>query len=117
MQPLGSLEASIMHVLWSSPSARSVADVVESLEPTHPVAYTTVMTVLERLREKQLVERTKSGRAFLYLASMTGEEYISGRLDDALNEASDRTAALARFAGTLSESEAIALRRALDEST
>jgi len=106
-----------MHVLWSSASSRSVAEVVDALEPTHPVAYTTVMTVLERLREKRLVERTKSGRAFRYEASLTSEEYISGRLDAALSEASDRNAALARFAGTLSDSEAFALRRALDEGT
>jgi predicted transcriptional regulator len=102
-----------MKVLWATPDPVAVADVVEALIPTHPVAYTTVMTVLERLRHKGRVQRTKVGRAFRYRPAVTAEEYVSGLLSEALDDASDRSAVLVRFAGTLTDEEIEALRDAL----
>jgi predicted transcriptional regulator len=54
-----------MRVLWRQPSAR-VAEVRAAL--ARPLAYTTVMTVLDRMSAKGLVERRKNGRAYLYSA-------------------------------------------------
>jgi predicted transcriptional regulator len=113
---LGTLEAAIMKVLWEAPDPVVVADVVDALTPTHPVAYTTVMTVLERLRHKGRVERTKVGRAYRYRPAVTAEDYVSGLLSAALDDASDRSAVLVRFAGTLTDAEAKALREALADS-
>ena len=111
---MGSLESAVMRVLWSSTEAQSATDVASALASAHPVAYTTVMTVLERLRDKGLVRRNKEGRAFRYLPALNADDYVTGLIDEALGEASDRTATLLHFAGTLSKDEARALRSALD---
>jgi predicted transcriptional regulator len=69
---LGSLETRVMELLWARGES-SVRDVFESI--TRPLAYTTVMTTLERLFKKGLLHRCKSGRAFLYSPAMDREEW------------------------------------------
>ena len=71
------------------------------------------MTILERLRKKGRVVRSKVGRSFRYFPSDTAEAYLSGLLAKVLDEASDRPAVLVRFAGTLTATEAEALHNAL----
>jgi len=61
--PLGPLESAIMDLLWNRGES-NVHDVVERLD--RPLAYTTVMTTLDRLFKKGLLDRRKSARAFLY---------------------------------------------------
>jgi predicted transcriptional regulator len=61
--PLGHLESCVMDVLWSAGES-NVRDVAEKLG--RPLAYTTVMTTLDRLFKKGMLERRKSDRAFLY---------------------------------------------------
>lgn len=102
-----------MQLLWEAPSPITVAEVVAGLSADHPVAYTTAMTILERLRHKGRVERSKVGRSFRYFPSDTAEDYLSGLLSQVLDEASDRPAVLVRFAGTLTAAEAEALQSAL----
>ena len=60
---LGRLELGVMEILWSRGES-SVRDVVQEL--SRPLAYTTVMTTLDRLFKKGLLDRRKSDRAFLY---------------------------------------------------
>ncbi len=60
---LGPLEVQVMEILWGA-GERSVRDVVERLD--RKLAYTTVMTTLDRLFKKGLLDRQKSERAFLY---------------------------------------------------
>ena len=62
---LPQLELECMRVLWKQPGA-SVAQVRAGLQ--RPLAYTTVMTVLERLSAKGVVQRRKQGRAYAYSA-------------------------------------------------
>jgi predicted transcriptional regulator len=62
---LAELELECMKVVWKHPGA-SVAQVRAGLP--RPLAYTTVMTVLDRMSAKGLVERRKNGRAYLYTA-------------------------------------------------
>ena len=64
---LAELELECMKVLWKYPGA-SVAQVRAGLP--RPLAYTTVMTVLDRMSAKGLVERHKNGRAYLYTAAL-----------------------------------------------
>jgi len=59
------LELECLSVLWRQGEA-NVRAVQEALKATRPLAYTTVMTMLERLARKQLVSRRKAGRHFLY---------------------------------------------------
>ncbi len=60
---LPQLELECLRVLWKRPGA-SVAQVRAALP--RPLAYTTVMTVLERLSAKGVVQRRKQGRAYAY---------------------------------------------------
>jgi predicted transcriptional regulator len=62
---LSPLELDIMKSLWRRGSA-PVKDVRDDLRPRRPLAYTTVMTVLDRMFKKGIVARTKRARAHVY---------------------------------------------------
>jgi predicted transcriptional regulator len=62
---LGGLEAAVMAVLWQRPDV-TVHDVMEAIAWDKPLAYTTVMTVLNRLVEKGFARRELKGRAARY---------------------------------------------------
>jgi len=76
---LGPLENTVMEILWTS-GDRSVRDVVEKLE--RPLAYTTVMTTLDRLYKKGLLLRRKSERAFLYSPALSRHQWEEKRAGD-----------------------------------
>jgi len=65
-----------MEILWERGES-NVHDVVESLD--RPLAYTTVMTTLDRLYKKGLLSRHKSERAFLYSTRHTRREWEQKR--------------------------------------
>ncbi len=67
---LAQLELDCLKVLWRTPAA-SVAQVRAAL--ARPLAYTTVMTVLDRMSAKGVVARRKHGRAYLYSAALPRE--------------------------------------------
>lgn len=69
---LGPLEAKAMEILWTRGKCK-VRDVMEALD--RDLAYTTVMTTLDRLFHKKLVSRCKSSRAFLYYPRITCQEW------------------------------------------
>jgi predicted transcriptional regulator len=68
---LGNLEREVMEVVWSD-GETTVRQVQQAL--SRPVAYTTVMTTLDRLFKKGFVTRARAGRAFVYRALRTREE-------------------------------------------
>jgi predicted transcriptional regulator len=70
---LPDLELSCMKILWEAGDL-TVREVRERLQPRRPLAYTTVMTVLDRLARKGVVTRRKVGRAHLYHAEFTRGE-------------------------------------------
>jgi predicted transcriptional regulator len=67
------LELECLSVLWRMGES-SVRTVKEALAPGRPLAYTTVMTMLERLAKKHLVGRRKTGRHFVYAALVERDE-------------------------------------------
>ncbi len=69
MSSLGELESRVMDVVWAEPDL-TVREVSERLEPDRKRAYTTVMTTLDRLHRKGLLERVKDGLAWRYRATM-----------------------------------------------
>lgn len=79
------LEMLCLKALWSLGEG-SVSQVREAVADTKPLAYTTVMTILDRLARKSAVSRRKVGRAFVYAPSISRE--TMRRL--ALNEFVDR---------------------------
>ncbi len=81
---LGPLEWRTLEALWAQ--ARPVS--VRELQPEFPeIAYTTLMTTLDRLHRKNVLARTKRGRAFLYEPRLTRTEYDSARAANALTAA------------------------------
>ncbi len=70
---LAPLELDCMNALWPLEEA-TVRQVQESLAAHRPRAYTTIMTILDRLAQKGVVSRRKVGRAFVYVANLrTGD--------------------------------------------
>lgn len=80
---LGHLEVTVMEILWAKGES-SVRDVIEKLG--RPLAYTTVMTTLDRLFKKGLLERRKSERAFFYSPSLSRQQWEQKRASDWLAE-------------------------------
>jgi predicted transcriptional regulator len=68
----GHLELRIMEILWKQGES-NVREVAEQLD--RPLAYTTVMTTLDRLFKKGLLTRRKSERAFLYAPVLSRQEW------------------------------------------
>ena len=109
---LGELERAIMDVLWEAATPLSVRE-VSGLLTDRDLAHTTVMTVLDRLAKKGFARRERSGRAWHYRAAESREAYVTELMLSALDQTGDRQAALARFARSVSGTEAEALLRAL----
>ena len=61
-----------MKAIWLR-DAQTVSDVQESLLPLRPLAYTTVLTLLDRLSRKGAVTRVKQGKAYRYAPSLSFE--------------------------------------------
>ncbi len=113
-RPDGALEHDIMTVLWTAERPLQPAQIKDRLSTE--LAYTSVATVLGRLHAKGLVVRAEAGRAFAYAASIGESELAARRIGDLLSSASDRTAVLAGFVGSLSKRDTKALRKILDEN-
>jgi len=64
------LELACLNALWQMGEA-SVRQVQEALASTHKLAYTTVLTVLDRLARKGIVHRRMAGRSFLYRPALS----------------------------------------------
>ena len=82
---LTNLEAEIMQLVWRKGKA-TVRDVYEAIRSTRPIAYTTVMTVLSKLAEKGVVERSQKGRAYVYRPRVSKKEAAQRSVDKLLNK-------------------------------
>lgn len=109
----GDLERAVMQQLWEHPDGLLVRDVLEALDSD--LAYTTVMTVLDRLAKKQLVTRTREGRAWRYSPAASREEQTAHLLRETLGElpAPQRKQAMLHFLGDSSPDELDDLRAVL----
>jgi BlaI family transcriptional regulator, penicillinase repressor len=70
---LAPLELDCMNTLWPIGQA-TVREIRDLLAARRPRAYTTIMTIMDRLARKGVVERVKTGRAYVYRARLTAEE-------------------------------------------
>ncbi|ANH40443.1 Transcriptional regulator BlaI [Nocardioides dokdonensis FR1436] len=107
---LGQLEAAVMDRLWSWDRSASVRDVLEDLTKERPLAYTTVMTVMDNLHRKGLLLREKRGRAFVYRAASSRERHTAELMERAMEGIGDRGGVLLRFVEQLSEADLASLR-------
>jgi predicted transcriptional regulator len=117
---LGELERAVMERLWAADQhgdgALTVRQVHDRVGTERGLAYTTVMTVLDRLAKKGLLLQQRDGRAYRYRPVATREELTAGALRSALGglDRDDRQAAIMHFIGDATPDELDDLRAALD---
>lgn len=111
-----------MDLLWAGQTAATANKLRDLLAQTtqagggaaghegKDLAVTTVLTVLSRLEKKGLVERERGTRPHRYRAVSSREEHTAELMHEVLGSAPDRAAVLARFIGSVTESEAKTLR-------
>lgn len=102
-----------MDRLWSYGRAVSVREVLDDLQRERQIAYTTVMTVMDKLHKKGWLERVREGRAFVYKPVASRESYTSKLMREALSTSANQAAAFVHFLSELSPDESAALRAAL----
>jgi predicted transcriptional regulator len=107
---LGPLETRLLELLWSQRHPATVRHIRRALPE---LAYTTIMTTLDRLYRKGLLLRHKDGRAFAYAVRCTrGEllsELISGHVADLLGAAEEGTALLSTLVRAVGQTDAARL--------
>jgi predicted transcriptional regulator len=110
---LGSLERGIMDVIWDDPGVEvSVRDILGSAAG-RGLAYTTVMTVLDRLWRKGYLARRRDGRAYLYTAARTREDHVESLVAQVLAGVGDRKSALLGLVRGVDDEDIESLRSAI----
>jgi len=84
MPQLGGLETKVMEVLWDASTPLSVREVHDVLNESADLAYTTVMTVLDRLAKKQILLRDRDGKAWLYRTATSREQLLVSEVIEAM---------------------------------
>lgn len=119
MANLGQLERGVMDALWERGGPATAYDVVDRLAATtgKAPAATTVLTVLTRLERKGFVAGDRSARPHRYHSLASRADYTAELMHEVLGGASDRTAVLERFIGSVGAEDAATLRALLDRTT
>ncbi|HZF39037.1 MAG TPA: BlaI/MecI/CopY family transcriptional regulator [Blastocatellia bacterium] len=83
---LGPLEREVMEFIWRRPKRAAEVSVRDiHLAFDERLAYTTLMTTLDRLHKKGLLDRRKEGRAFFYSPRFSPDEFERGVARDVIN--------------------------------
>lgn len=72
-------EQEVMQALWSCRAPAARTDIEEILFQTHPMAMTTLLTLLTRLSERGFIRIEKKGRRSVYTPCITQEEYLASQ--------------------------------------
>ncbi|WP_019072685.1 BlaI/MecI/CopY family transcriptional regulator [Streptomyces hokutonensis] len=110
----GALETQVLTVLHTAGTPVTAAWVQEHLDAD--LAYTTVMTVLIRLLEKQAVTRRREGRSFVWSPAADEAGLAALKMRKVLDREQDRRAVLASFITALPEDDEQLLRALLDQA-
>ncbi|QNS02796.1 BlaI/MecI/CopY family transcriptional regulator [Streptomyces xanthii] len=113
-RPNGAREAEILALLQEAGAALTPGEVTERLGGE--LTYSSVVTILTRMHSKELLSRTRRGRAYAYAPVTDDAGFAARRMHTVLAERRDRQTVLARFADDLSSSDAELLRRLLDQA-
>jgi BlaI family transcriptional regulator, penicillinase repressor len=81
---IGSLEADILAIVWAQETT-TVRDVYETLRQRRKIAYTTVMTVMNNLVKKNLLDQDKKNIAYVYTPAIPGREVAEIVLDSVVD--------------------------------
>ena len=109
MNGLGTLEARVMDVLWGTSEALTVRDILERL--SDPYAYTTILTVLTHLHEKEWVVRVMHRRAYLYRPARSRAEATAEVVRGIIDSSNDPESVLLHLASIVTEAESEAFHR------
>ena len=113
---LGPLEAEIMDHAWKRSGPVTVREVVDSVGARHRLAYTTVMTVMERLSNKGFLIRRKVGRAYSYEPRLSRDDYSAGLVRSVLAASRDRRSVLVGFVRSVKEDDLKELERLVKQA-
>jgi len=118
---LGDLESEVMEVIWQSSSPVLVRNVTEILQKKRQIAYTTVMTIMNRLVDKGILSRKQDGRAYLYKGAVSKDKFLTRISRQIIKNfiANFGEAAVAHFVeevGKLSPAKRAELRKLLKEA-
>ena len=120
MRRLPDAELEVMQAIWACNPPVIRADIEEILFKTHPMAMTTLLTLLTRLSERGFISIEKVGRGSRYIPLVKQEDYLSAqskRFVDKLCGGSISTFATALCNSGLSKEELAELREMLERGT
>jgi len=103
---LGELETELMERVWARTEV-SVRDLHDDMQGR--LAYTTLMTTLDRLYKKGLLQRRKEGKAYFYAATLSERQYQESLTQHffgmVLNDRRHSSAVLSRFVEAVTEAD------------
>lgn len=111
-------ELNVMQAIWDCAPPVSRLDLEQHLSPAHPMALTTLLTLLSRLTEKGFLITEKSGRSNCYTPTVSRQEYLSAQSHSFFDQLCGRNISV--FASALCDSgltkeELAELKRLLEE--
>ena len=106
-----------MQVLWRMGRPAVVREVLDELQRDRKLAYTTVMTVMDNLFHKGILERELDGRAYRYRPLRTREQHTADLMEEVLSGSGDSAATLMHFVEQMPAQEVAQLRDVLDRQS
>ncbi|MDP2684340.1 MAG: BlaI/MecI/CopY family transcriptional regulator [bacterium] len=98
----GTLEREVMEIIWVKRSV-TVREIFEQIKQKRKIAYTTVMTIMDRLFTKGILKRKKLGKTYLYNSFVTKSDFFEKTskniINDLIHDFGD--VAIAQFVNTL----------------
>lgn len=116
---LGPLEREVMQCLWNHDET-TVRQIVDCLSKKKSIAYTTVMTILDRLHSKRIVSRKKVSKAYVYTPRLSKKQVVQNIINQTLKSLSkgygtEATTAFARGIRELPQQEREQILNLLNE--
>lgn len=79
-------ELDIMQAVWACDVPASRKDIALHLDENHPIAVTTLLTLLTRLAEKNFIRIEKAGRSSCYYPLISEQEYLAAQSNRFFNK-------------------------------
>ena len=79
IKKLPDTEFEVMQAIWRSPIPATRANIEMLLKETHPMALTTLLTILTRLSDKKFIRIEKEGRTSRYYPLVAEQDYLAAQ--------------------------------------
>jgi len=86
LRKLPDTELDVMQAIWQCTPPAARVDIEKILNDTHPMAMTTLLTLLTRLSEKGFVRIEKTGRSSSYYPLVTQQDYLASQSNRFINK-------------------------------